>query len=454
MTVHTTVTDSHETQMPEPGRQTGIALLAFGFLVLLATAAGLSSNPLWMFVVSFGGIGIGSVLVIHTGQMKTPPGIRNNFIVTASATSRGAAGVVLFGVITLFYVLLYWFPGYLSNLIRIFDPLCQFLRNRPADQWFLYSTCYTFAILIMGYRMILKYRHSRYQVVRTISVMFFQLVFAYLIPSLMMTLNQPEFYFSYFWPLTYNGLFPSTLEGLKSHPGGIGFYLFLWGGMMTFIATPILTWFFGKRWYCTWVCGCGGLANTAGDPFRQLSDKSLCAWKIERYSIHSVLILISVTTGLLWINSLSGGTVLGSLSAKFAKAYGFFIGAAFAGVIGVGFYPILGSRVWCRFGCPMAAILGILQKKCSRYRITTNGAQCISCGNCSKYCEMGIDVRWYAQRGQDIVRASCVGCGICAAVCPRGVLSLENGPMKLRRYENLTMLKTIKSVNGDAQSSF
>jgi ferredoxin len=39
---------------------------------------------------------------------------------------------------------------------------------------------------------------------------------------------------------------------------------------------------------------------------------------------------------------------------------------------------------------------------------------------------MGIDVRWYAQRGQNIVRASCVGCGICASVCPRGVLKLEN----------------------------
>ena len=39
---------------------------------------------------------------------------------------------------------------------------------------------------------------------------------------------------------------------------------------------------------------------------------------------------------------------------------------------------------------------------------------------------MGIDVRWYAQRGQNIVRSSCVGCGICSSVCPRGVLNLEN----------------------------
>ena len=28
-------------------------------------------------------------------------------------------------------------------------------------------------------------------------------------------------------------------------------------------------------------------------------------------------------------------------------------------VVGVGFYHPLGSRVWCRFGCPQAAILGL-----------------------------------------------------------------------------------------------
>ena len=38
----------------------------------------------------------------------------------------------------------------------------------------------------------------------------------------------------------------------------------------------------------------------------------------------------------------------------------------------------------------------------------------------------GVIVRAYAQKGENIVRASCVGCGICSAVCPRGVLKLEN----------------------------
>jgi len=116
--------------------------------------------------------------------------------------------------------------------------------------------------------------------------------------------------------------------------------------------------------------------------------------------------------------------------------YAFGIGPIFSGVIGTGFYPILGNRIWCRMGCPMAGILGIQQRLFSKFRITTNGGQCISCGNCSTYCEQGIDVRWYAQRGENIVRSSCVGCGVCSAVCPRGVLKLENGPEEGRIVEN------------------
>jgi ferredoxin len=49
---------------------------------------------------------------------------------------------------------------------------------------------------------------------------------------------------------------------------------------------------------------------------------------------------------------------------------------------------------------------------------------------------MGIDVRSYAQKGQNIVRSSCVGCGVCSSVCPRGVLKLENGPTEDRVDEN------------------
>ena len=100
-------------------------------------------------------------------------------------------------------------------------------------------------------------------------------------------------------------------------------------------------------------------------------------------------------------------------------------------VVGVGLYPLMGTRVWCRFGCPMAALLGLVQKF-GRFRIRVKKDMCISCGNCSTYCEMGIDVRQYAMANVDVKRAACVGCGLCAHVCPRGVLKLETKPDRFK----------------------
>ncbi|NUM80947.1 4Fe-4S binding protein [bacterium] len=414
-------------------KKAGLALCAVGFLFMIMALMEVSrSNPVLFFMLSAGSMVTGALVFILPQLKESPAGIKHNRLFFLSATSRGFWGWAAAVFFTGFYVILYWFPQYLENLIRTTDWLSWIMRGKPADQWFLYGFYYTLAVVVMGIRMIVKNRHNRYQIIRTCSVMFFQLGFAFLIPGLLQLFNQPEFYFTYFWPLKYSYLFPNDIQWLMSQPGGLGVFMIYWGAMMSFVATPALTYFFGKRWYCSWVCGCGGLAETLGDPYRHLSDKSLWSWKIERYLIYSVLVFVVMTTLLLWINSATQGAMFGTWSQNFSSVYGFYIGALFSGVIGVGFYPLMGSRVWCRFGCPMAAILGLLQKYWSRFRITTNGGQCISCGNCSTYCEMGIDVRAYAMKGQNIIRASCVGCGICSAVCPRGVLNLENGPMEGR----------------------
>lgn len=273
--------------------------------------------------------------------------------------------------------------------------------------------------------MIIHYRHSKYQILRTTSVMFFQTAFAFLIPEVLVRLNKPYFDFKNIWPLDYSFFFDSRLKELTSN-GTLGLFMLGWGMALIIIAVPVFVYFFGKRWYCSWVCGCGGLAETLGDPYRQLSNKSVKAWNVERWMIHGVLAFaIVMTAGVIYTYWSGSSWVLFFDSYQLREVYGAFIGAGFAGVVGTGFYPLMGNRVWCRFGCPLAAYLGIIQRFKSRFRITTNGGQCISCGNCSTYCEMGIDVRWYAQRGQNIVRSSCVGCGVCSAVCPRGVLNLE-----------------------------
>ena len=419
------------------GEKASLGLVALGILAFVTQLLGSPLQGTWAgFLLAFILPSVGASLYFWLSYKDTVPGIKHNNNYYRSLLARGSLGWIAGIVMTGFYVLLYWWPQYLEGGIRMTDPLSGLLTGGPANQWFLYGLLYTIAVTVFGIRMFMKYRHNRYQKIRTASVMFFQLGLAFIIPNVLKAFNQPEYYFSYFWPLKYDYLFPSSFSYFMQSGSGIGMFFIFWGLMMTFLATPILTYFYGKRWYCSWVCGCGGLAETMGDPWRQLSDKSTRAWRIERVLIHAVLVFIVITTVLLWINSSTSGSIFGSYSLTLKKWYGFYIGAVFSGVIGVGFYPLMGSRVWCRFGCPMAAILGIFQKYLSRFRITTNGGQCMSCGNCSTYCEMGIDVRAYAQKGENIIRSSCVGCGVCAAVCPRGVLKLENGGTYKDRYEN------------------
>lgn len=382
-----------------------------------------------MWFLTFGLGIIGALLFILPNIILLgKPGIKNDGIYFNASTNRGWIAWLVLVYLVVFYLVLYFFPDYIVNWTYILDPVSKALNGGFASQWFVYGFLYCTIMVVMGIRMYIKYRHNKYQIIRTTSVLFFQIVFAFLIPEIMTSLNMPGYDFKNAFPLDYDFFFEWNLDTLTSS-GSIGLFILVWGIILTLIIVPVMVYFFGKRWYCSWVCGCGGLAETLGDPYRQHSDKSLKAWKLERWLIHSVLIFSLVMTIVTLYCYFSGAQSFLGINSQWIKdSYGFLIGVWFAGVIGTGFYPIFGNRVWCRFGCPLAAYLGLVQRFKSRFRITTNGGQCISCGNCSTYCEQGIDVRAYAQKGENIVRSSCVGCGICSAVCPRGVLKLENGP--------------------------
>ena len=488
----------------------GLGMACLGVLILFVAFGGVDLHKPLFLTLSLSMMVFGTTLYAYRKYTLQPAGIKNNGVYFKSMTNRGVLGWITGIVLTGFYILLYWYPELLgqssgdqanTGIVALFDPLSMFFKGKPASQWFVYGTLYTIAILALGIKFLYKYRHSRYHFIRTISVIISQLFLAYLIPEILEGLNfgSGDNYYGKdlknIWPLNVYFTDPSSLNNMqKTSEQPVGMIFLVWGIISFTILTPVITYFVGKRWYCSWVCGCGGLAETAGDPYRHLSDKTVEAWNIERVIIHGVIVFVTLMTSLLLITYFTGidfylginvylllgllviiiggflflqkkkygflpnkksvivGTVIFVLAAvyflipvfngegttvhfnsyNFRTWYGFFIGSAFSGVIGVGFYPLLGNRVWCRFGCPMAGYMGIIQRFKSKFRITTNGGQCISCGNCSTYCEQGIDVRAYAQKGQNIVRASCVGCGICAAVCPRGVLKLENGPLEKR----------------------
>ena len=324
--------------------------------------------------------------------------------------NRGVTAWLLAAAFTAFYVILY-FTEWLTPPARTLG---------LDGKWTLYGLLYTIAIVAGGVHVIRKYGHNRYQVVRTAVVMFVQVTLAFAVPNLLKFLHQPEYYFSYLWPLKMDYFNPGYIFSLP-----LPYILYSFVGSL--ILVPLLGALFGKRWYCSWVCGCGGLANTFGEPWRHLSVKSTVAWKFEKVAIHAVLAITLVLTAFLFISYGAGKRYpeFVHFTASFQSFYGLIVSSMLSGVVGVGLYPLGGTRVWCRNFCPMAALLGLVQKV-GRYRIAVKQDMCISCGLCSKYCEMGIDVRAYAQANESFTRASCVGCGLCAEVCPRGVLRLEN----------------------------
>ena len=265
----------------------------------LAKKAGsgfVKENAGLMWWLTFGLSIVGALLfILPNFVLLGAPGIKNNGIYHESSTNRGwIAWLVLFYLVG-FYILLYFKADYVVNWTFILDPISKALNGGEASQWFVYGFLYCVIMIVMAVRMYIKYRHNKYQIIRTTSVLFFQIVFAFLIPEIMNSLNMPGYDFKNAFPLDYDFFFEWNIKNL-AESGAIGLFILVWGTILTLVIVPVMVYFFGKRWYCSWVCGCGGLAETLGDPYRQHSDKSLNAWKLERWVIHSVLVISVVMT--------------------------------------------------------------------------------------------------------------------------------------------------------------
>lgn len=110
--------------------------------------------------------------------------------------------------------------------------------------------------------------------------------------------------------------------------------------------------------------------------------------------------------------------------------YNVWFGTFLAGAVGVGLYPFLGQRIWCRYWCPLAFWLNFWGRW-SRFKITPEPGKCIDCNVCNQYCQMGIDIKTRALQGVPVtlVDTPCVACAECVARCPMEILHLGELPV-------------------------
>ncbi|AOP33122.1 pyridine nucleotide-disulfide oxidoreductase [Leptospira tipperaryensis] len=316
---------------------------------------------------------------------------------------------------------------------KYFDFL--FLGKQPG---FHYTLLYSLTILTFGLRR-MKARPTKYIRKQTWTLILIQVFPLFLLPEIILPflgqnglLGDPNgflltqvFPYGAYWN-AYGFILAWPLNMGIFYNAGITTFWLVYGILQTFVVIPYLVYRFGKGAYCGWICSCGGLAETLGDETRTKMPHGKLANQLENAG-QWILLFATVITILklseIFLSSWFPFThVLGSLGDSGKKVYDVVVDLMLAGVVGVGAYFFLSGRVWCRFFCPLSALMHIYAKF-SRFRIFSEKKKCISCNICTKVCHQGIDVMSYANKGIPMDNVQCVRCSACVVNCPTNVLS-------------------------------
>ena len=353
-----------------------------------------------------------------------------------------------------------WFPlnlpgvlersgGQLAEWSRHEGNFLYTLKQGMGDPSWYYGLLYSVIVVVFGVRRIRR-RKTPYVTWQTVTLMAIQVVPLFLLPDLLLPWLGRNGWFEPGHPLRWiaDQLFESY-DGARGHERAywraIGFLLawpllvynvfteqpnFAWLGIsfvQTFVLIPFIVWRWGKGAYCGWLCTCGALAETLGDRQRRKMPHGP-GW--NRLNMLGQVVL-AFAFGLLGLRI--AGWVMGpqSLPSRWFKRgfetlpylnYGWSVDLFLSGVLGIGLYFWFSGRTWCRFACPLAALMHIYARF-TRFRIFAEKSKCISCNVCTSVCHQGIDIMSFANKGEPMTDPQCVRCSACVQECPTGVLS-------------------------------
>lgn len=224
------------------------------------------------------------------------------------------------------------------------------------------------------------------------------------------------------------------------------------------------------RVFCGWICPLGTIHDLAGRLFHRRRDNP---WNREHWSrgqrvkyylligfllmavfgghwvtIMDPLVLLYRTTTVALLPGLQGAVEEGStvafqadpsvgtlhLTAVTEPVYKFFRDHVFSkpsqaflgsGLIAIFFVVIIAlnayrRRFWCRYLCPLGALLGLFARR-PLLRRKTDQESCNQCDLCAGGCHGGAT----AAAGDRWIPSECMGCLNCTDACNRGVLTFE-----------------------------
>ncbi len=187
------------------------------------------------------------------------------------------------------------------------------------------------------------------------------------------------------------------------------------------------------RFVCAWACPIGflqrGTAKIARKSTKYKLINKFLNSKYERYlryvkyvNIIGLALVTSYLVGFMFTDICPVGFLTGTIPllilypGTFIPNY-FFIPALFVFILFIILILII-ERGWCRYFCPVGAILAPFNK-ISLLHINVNLEGCVHCYACNKVCPMGIDIP-STNRSPE-----CILCGKCIDSCPNHVITLE-----------------------------
>lgn len=293
---------------------------------------------------------------------------------------------------------------------------------------FWYSMLYTALMTFFGLQAMKRWNKGgvdTHQTYRFASLIIFQII-SFVGIEILAAVFLPQHWWRFY---AWNNPFPLLFDSFYNWSGATQAIL-QWviigiGAFITFVLIPIAVRWHGKR-FCTWICGCGGLAETFGDRWRHLAPKGM---RSQKWEIVGTIIMFwaFVSAGVILIVYKGNTGPSGVWHGGYALIVDFWLVA----VIPVALYPFFGGKVWCRMWCPLAKYMQVLSKWYGTLQISSN-EKCINCTACSTYCQVGVDVMAFAKNGEsfDNTNSSCIHCGICITVCPMDVLKFDNDARK------------------------
>jgi ferredoxin len=301
---------------------------------------------------------------------------------------------------------------------------------------FWYTLAYSLVIVVFGVRRIRR-RRTPYVTVQTLTLTAIQVIPLFLLPEVIL----PWLGHNDWLPRGFaDALFPAVNYGHgREYWRAYGFILawplmiynvftsqpIVWwlviSAVQTFVLIPAMIYFWGKGAYCGWICSCGALAETLGDRQRHKMPHGP-EWNRLNMAGQAILAICLVMLALRIAGWIWPSAWAARVFSPVLQSYKWMVDVGLAGVLGVGLYFWFSGRVWCRFFCPLAALMHVYARF-SRFRILAEKKKCISCNVCTSVCHQGIDVINFANKGLPLNDPQCVRCSACVHSCPTGVLS-------------------------------